>query len=145
MQEKHDQQSLIEALQMRHSKIFRTFIVYSFFSFLVKPKIKTLDVDKTLVLKPETGLKLTCKIDQANPEATIKWTYSDTGEQWNSINQEQGNVQDNGETLLLKSQKSFEARYKCVARNKLGTDQLEWNVTKASGNLQVYFLYLLKC
>ena len=102
-------------------------------------------MNKTPVLKQDTALNLTCKIDQANPEATIKWTYSDTGEQWNSINQEQGNVQDNGETLLLKSQKSFETRYKCLAKNKLGRDRLEWNVTKASGNLQVYFLYLLKC
>lgn len=118
--------------------------LFLLFYCAVKPTIIK-DQDKTKTLKSESILNLTCKVDKANPGATIIWTYSAEDEQdnteWYPIKPEHGIVQDNGKVLSIKNQNSYQGFYRCVAKNSLGEDYFKWRVLdekKLSGRVEIY-------
>lgn len=104
---------------------------------LVKPKInihepvrnKTSSMDN----KP---LYLVCKVDEANPLATVQWTYSNDNKQtWSLITRSLKFAEIVGNTLQLKEQEHYRSFYKCVANNSLGEDVFTWKVLNEAAEI----------
>ena len=81
----------------------------------------------------KTGLTLLCKVAEANPLATVHWSYSDDNEQtWSPIAPNVAwlaqNKEENNSTLRLNEQKIYKMFYKCVANNRFGEDVITWKV-----------------
>lgn len=103
-------------------------------NIIVKPKINIREgARRKTVSTSAKVLNISCKVNEANPLATVEWRYRHSNvRNWSLVlsNLRFANIDE--DTLRLDGQMVYKMFYKCVANNSLGKDSFTWEVLNES-------------